>query len=58
MPGFGGNQSYKYFCPKMSRVSMSMNSSGGLQKLINIYLLKIETKNVKIPVICLTILVI
>jgi hypothetical protein len=41
--GFGGNQCYKYICPKMSLVSVSMNSfSGGLQKWVNVCQLKIE----------------
>jgi hypothetical protein len=43
--GNGGNQCCKYICPKMSLVSVSMNSSsGGLQKWVNVCQLQIEPK--------------
>jgi len=42
--GLGGNQWYKVLRHQRALVSMSMNSSGGLQKLGNMCQLKIKKK--------------
>jgi len=43
--------------PKMSLVAMSLNSSGGLQKLVKISQLKCNPQDLKGPLILLTIIV-
>lgn len=42
MPGLRGESVYVF--PTLSLVSMSMNASGGLQKVGNVYQLNIEPK--------------